>query len=98
MLVTFVAVLATGIETGILLGVVASVVMLMSKMSRPHVVEVGVGNSEHFLQRRSLRRSDDGWIFAFRIDESLYFANSSFLQSYVMEQVANRPDIQSGCY
>jgi SulP family sulfate permease len=96
LLVTFVAVLATGIETGILLGVVASVVMLMSKMSRPHVAEVGrVGNSEHF---RNVDRYDvqmTAGVFAFRIDESLYFANSSFLQSYVMEQVANRPDIQS---
>lgn len=96
LLVTFVAVLATGIETGILLGVAASIVMLMSKMSRPHVAEVGrIGDSEHF---RNVDRYDvqmTAGVFAFRVDESLYFANSPFLQSYVMEQVVERPDIQS---
>lgn len=88
--------LATGIETGSLLGVVACVVMLMSKLSRPHVAEVGrIGNSEHFrnVDRYDVQTTASG--FAFRIDESLYFANSPFLQSHVMKQVANRPDIQS---
>jgi len=96
LMVTFVAVLSTGIETGILLGVAASIVMLMSKMSRPHVAEVGrVGNSEHF---RNVDRYDvqmTPGVFAFRVDESLYFANSPFLESYVIECVSGRPDIES---
>ncbi|MCA9158464.1 MAG: STAS domain-containing protein [Planctomycetales bacterium] len=96
LLVKFVAVLAAGIETGIVIGIVASMVMLMSKMSRPHVAEVGcVGDSEHF---RNFDRYDvqlTAGVFAFRVEDSLYFANSPFLQSYVMEQVSKRPNIRS---
>jgi sulfate permease, SulP family len=96
LLLTFIGVLVTGIDIGILIGVVAAVVMLMWKMSRPHVAEVGrVGDSSHF---RNILRHDvkltEG-ILAFRIDESLTFANAPFLESYVREQVADRPTIKS---
>lgn len=93
--VTFAGVLATGIETGILIGIGTTVVMMMGKMSRPHVAEVGrLGRSEHF---RNVLRHDvqttEG-ILAFRVDESLNFANAPFLQSYVMEKVAERPKLK----
>ena len=94
--VTFVAVLASGIETGILIGIGTTIVMMMGKMSRPHVAEVGrLGNSEHF---RNVLRYDvqtTKGVLAFRVDESLNFANAPFLQSYVMEKVAERPEIKS---
>jgi SulP family sulfate permease len=96
LLVTFVAVLVTGIEIGILVGVAATIVTLMWQMSRPHVAEVGrVGDTEHF---RNVLRHDvhlSEGVFAFRVDESLNFANAPFLESYVMEQVSDRPDIKS---
>ncbi|MFT5304154.1 MAG: SulP family sulfate permease [Mariniblastus sp.] len=96
LLVTFVAVLGLGIETGILIGVAATIVMLMWNMSRPHVAEVGrVGDSEHF---RNITRHDvnltDG-VLAFRVDESLNFANAPFLESYLHEQISQRPEIKS---
>lgn len=96
LLVTFAAVLGTGIETGILIGVATTIVLLMWKMSRPHVAEVGrVGHTEHFrnVNRHEVRLTEG--VLAFRIDESLNFANAPFLYSYVMEQIADRPDIKS---
>lgn len=96
LLVTFFAVLATGIEIGILVGIAATVVTLMWKMSQPHVAEVGrVGDTEHF---RNVLRHDveltEG-VLAFRVDESLNFANAHVVESYVMEQVSDRPEIKS---
>ena len=94
-LVTFIAVLAMGIETGILMGVVSTIAMLMWNMSRPHIAEVGrLGNSEHFrnIERHNANQLDG--TFAFRIDESLNFANAPFLESYLQEQLADRKDIQ----
>ena len=96
LLITFFAVLATGIEIGILVGIAATVVTLMWKMSKPHVAEVGrVGDSEHF---RNVLRHDveltEG-VLAFRVDESLNFANAHVVESYVMEQVSDRPEIKS---
>ena len=96
LLVTFIAVLIVGIESGILAGVAVTVMTLMWKMSRPHIAEVGrVKNTEHF---RNILRHDvelTKGVLAFRIDESLNFANSPFLESYVTEQVADRSDIKS---
>jgi SulP family sulfate permease len=84
-----------GIESGILAGVVTTFVVMMWKMSRPHVAEVGrVGATEHF---RNVKRFDvltSPGVFAFRIDESLSFANAGFLLAYIMEQLADRPTIR----
>ena len=94
LVVTFIAVLSTGIESGILVGVVTTVVLLMWKMSRPHVAEVGrLGTTEHF---RNVKRYDvqtTPGLFAFRVDESLNFANAPFLHTYIMEQIADHPSI-----
>lgn len=96
LLITFFAVLGLGIETGIFIGIISTVVLLMWKLSKPHVAVVGrVGDSEHF---RNVLRHDvqltDG-LLAFRVDESLNFANAPFLESFVLKQVADQPDITS---
>jgi len=94
--VTFLAVLAMGIETGILTGIIATIVMLMWKMSRPHVAEVGrLGESEHF---RNINRYDVRLVrglLAFRVDESLNFANAPFLHFWLLDRISERPEIKS---
>jgi SulP family sulfate permease len=94
MTVTFLAVLMLGIETGILVGVTSTVIMLVWNVSRPHVAEVGrVAGTEHF--RNVLRHEvvcvPD--VLAFRIDESLSYSNAPFLNAYVYERIADRPEI-----
>jgi SulP family sulfate permease len=96
LVVTFVAVLALGIEQGILAGVVATVVLQMWKTSRPHVAEVGrVGRSEHFRNIRRHGTQPVPGLLAFRVDESLNFANAPYLESWLIEQISSRPDIRS---
>jgi SulP family sulfate permease len=93
---TFVAALAGGIESGILVGVVTSVVLMVWKMSRPHVAEVGrVGTTEHFRNVNRYEAQTTPGVFAFRVDESLNFANAPFLDAYIMEQIADRPTIRN---
>ena len=95
LIVTFVAVLAIGIERGILVGVIATVMMLMWKMSRPHVAEIGrmpCGNGFRNVRRYDVQTTRG--VFAFRVDASLTFANAPFVESYIIEQVAERPDIR----
>jgi SulP family sulfate permease len=96
LLVTFVAVLALGIETGILIGIATSVVLMMWKMSKPHVAILGrVGNSEHFgnVMRHEAELTEG--VLAFRVDENLNFANAPFLESYIMEKISDQPEINS---
>ncbi len=95
MLITFAAVLGIGVETGILVGVVASLVLYLWRTSRPHMAVVGrVGQSEHF--RNVLRHpvTTCPHVLAVRVDESLYFANTKYLEDQLLALIAERPDVR----
>ena len=92
----FVAVLATilltllfGVEIGVACGVLASIMLLLYRTSRPHIAEVGlVAGTEHF---RNVERHEvitPPQILSIRVDESLIFANASFLEEHIYQQVA----------
>jgi sulfate permease, SulP family len=90
--ITFLAVLAVGIEAGIVVGFLASVVFYLWRTSRPHIAEVGrMGDSEHFrnVKRHSVQTCTG--VLAIRIDESLYFANTKHLEDYLIQAVADHP-------
>jgi len=85
MLVTFGATLALGIEAGILVGVVASLGLLVYRMSRPHVAEMGrLPGSRSF---RNVNRHPEAvrpeGVAVLRIDASLTFANAQLLRDRV---------------
>jgi sulfate permease, SulP family len=93
--ITFAAVLLAGIETGIVIGVLVSLVLYLWRTSRPHIAVVGrVGESEHF--RNILRYPVKTYphVMAIRVDESLYFANTKYLETYLRKAIAEHPDIQ----
>ncbi|MEB3288984.1 MAG: solute carrier family 26 protein [Leptolyngbya sp.] len=90
--ITFWAVLLMDIQTGILVGLVASIAFYLWRTSRPHMAEVGrVGNTEHFrnIKRHEVQTYES--VLAIRIDESLYFANTKYLEDYLIQAVANHP-------
>ncbi|MEY3298343.1 MAG: hypothetical protein RLZZ597_1603 [Cyanobacteriota bacterium] len=90
--VTFWAVLLMDIQTGILVGLAASIAFYLWRTSRPHMAEVGrVGDTEHFrnINRHEVQTYES--VLAIRIDESLYFANTKYLEDYLMQAVANHP-------
>ena len=91
MAATIMIVLLVGIETGIIAGVTLSLLLFLWRTSRPHMAIVGqVAGTEQF--RNVLRHPviTDPEILSIRIDESLYFANSRFLEDVIYDQVAAR--------
>ncbi|WP_430462103.1 SulP family inorganic anion transporter [Thalassolituus sp. LLYu03] len=93
--ITFVAVLMTGAESGILLGMGLSLALYLKRSSEPHIAEVGrVGSSDHFrnvLRHQVTTRPD---VLLVRIDENLYFANSQYLLDYVSQRLCDKPSVQ----
>ncbi|WP_147124230.1 SulP family inorganic anion transporter [Shimia ponticola] len=92
---TFISVLTLGIELGIVVGAGLSIVLYLWRTSRPHMAVVGrVGDTEHF--RNVLRHEvkTDPAILAIRVDESLYFANTAYLEDEILARVSDSPDIK----
>lgn len=95
LLITFVAVLMVGVESGILYGVASAMLLYIWRTSRPHVAIVGrLADSE--IYRNIQRYEVQTWpsIIAMRIDESLYFANTKYLEDTVLQQIAENPEIK----
>ncbi len=95
LLVTFGAVLLVGIETGLLVGILSALVLYLYRTSRPHIAVVGrIENTEHF--RNVLRHTVHTCphVLTVRVDESLYFANTQYLETYVLNAVADNPAIE----
>ena len=94
MAATIVVVLGVGVETGILVGVAASVFFFLWNSSRPHMAVVGqVPGTEHF--RNVLRHNvvTCEKVLTVRVDESLYFANARYLEDAIYRLVADHPKV-----
>lgn len=91
---TFVATLWLGIEEGILVGVVLSVILVVQQASRPHVARLGR------LPDSTTYKNLDRWpnatepdkIAILRVDASLFFGNVEFLWDTVMLLLEKRSD------
>jgi sulfate permease, SulP family len=93
--IAFAAVLLLGIESGIFAGVAASLVIYLWRTSRPHIAIVGrLGDSE--IYRNVERYEVQTWpdVVAMRVDESLYFANTRYLEETILRVVAERPAVR----
>lgn len=91
---TFIAVLSLGVESGVLMGIAISFILLIRSSSKPHIARVGrVGDSEHFrnVERHDVKTSPS--VLALRVDESLYFVNTRYIESYVLNQIADSKEI-----
>lgn len=88
--ITFLAVLTLGVEPGVLLGIAVSFVLLIRESSRPHIAVVGrLGDTEHFrnVERYPLAKASPQ-VLAVRVDESLYFVNTRYIEAFVLNRVA----------
>lgn len=94
-LLSFVMVLISGAEKGILLGMLLSLVLYLKRTSMPHIAEVGrVGNSDHFRNVLHYKTNTHPEILLIRIDENLYFANCQYLQDIIMQRLNARQGIK----
>lgn len=92
---TFLTVLATDAEHGIAVGMVISLIIYLRRTSEPHIAEVGrYGCSDHFrnVQRHHVTTCPE--VLMIRIDENLYFANSRYLEDFVLQKTRSNPAIR----
>lgn len=95
MAATILGTLFLGVEIGVVAGVVLSLLLHLHRTSRPHMAVVGnVPGTEHFrnVERHKVTTSPD--ILSVRVDESLYFANSRYLEDRIAALVAGRPELR----
>ncbi|MCE8018117.1 sulfate permease [Halomonas sp. MCCC 1A17488] len=87
--------LGHGVESGILAGVGLSLALHLYNTSRPHSAVVGrVPGTEHFRNVKRHRVETDPRLAILRVDESLYFANSRYLEDLVMSLAAREPGLE----
>lgn len=92
MLATFVFTLSLGIEEGVMIGVVLSIISIIYNTSKAHVAVLGqLPNTTHF---RNVKRFEnavqfDG-VLIFRFDAQLYFGNVNYFKNTITELVSNQ--------
>lgn len=96
LLITFAATLLIGIEQGILVGVVFSLVLFIWRSAYPHTTEIGYLPEEDVF--RNVDRYPEAQTFpntlVVRVDASLYFANAAFWENWLNEAASDRPDLR----
>lgn len=90
LIVTFLSTLIFGIEYGILIGVVLSLIILIFRTSKPYVVELGKVPNSNFYRNKSrfndVLIEDD--ILVYRFDAQLFYANSTYFRD-TLEEMAD---------
>jgi sulfate permease, SulP family len=92
---TLLGVLILGIEKGITLGILLTLVSQLRKSSHPHIAVVGrVPKTEHF--RNIKRHSVETWhhLLLVRIDENLTYANINYVEDYLTDELNRQPNIK----
>ena len=93
--VTLLGVLVLGIEEGLALGIVITIISYLRRTSLPHIAVVGrINNTEHF--RNIQRHQVETWsnLALIRIDENITFANVSFITDFIEAEISKRSDIK----
>ncbi|MFC4625010.1 SulP family inorganic anion transporter [Daeguia caeni] len=95
MAATIIVTLLWGVEPGVVAGVALSLFLHLYRTSKPHMAIIGqVPGTEHFRNVERHQVLTDPQILSIRVDESLYFANSRYLEDRIAELVAQRPDVR----
>lgn len=92
---TFFGVTCIDISTGLVIGIILTFILLLWRISRPHIAVIGlVEGTQHF---RNVSRYDvltAETIASFRIDENLNFLNAHVLKGYIITELSHNPQIQ----
>ena len=87
--------LLAGVEMGVIAGVGVGLLLYLWRASRPHAAIVGrVPGTEHFRNVERHKVLTLPHLLTIRVDESLTYLNARWLEEYVLEQVAERPDLR----
>jgi len=95
MAATILITLFFGVEQGVVAGVGLSIALYLYRNSRPHMAIVGiVPGTEHFRNIDRHKVVTGQQVLTLRVDESLFFANSRFLEDKIYALAADRPNIE----
>lgn len=87
--------LLAGVEPGVIAGVGVGLLLYLWASSRPHAAIVGrVPDTQHFRNVERHKVITLPHILSIRIDESLTYLNARWLEEYVLERVAEKPELR----
>ncbi len=93
---TFITTLAIGSEQGILIGMAFSLLVFIWRSSYSHTAELGYLEKEHIF--RPIERYPPEKTYTeeliLRVDASLYFANTVFLDDLLRKRIVERPEVK----
>ncbi|MFZ2619960.1 MAG: sulfate permease [Alphaproteobacteria bacterium] len=87
--------LLLGVEVGIAVGVLLSIGFFLQRTSRPSIVVVGrVAGTAHFRDAAHHDVQIHESVLMLRVDMSLYFANASFVEEFILRQLVQNPQLK----
>lgn len=95
MWITFFGVIFIDISTGLIIGIVSTFILMLWRISRPHIAVVGlIEGTQHFrnVQRHQVVTSEH--VLSLRIDENLTFLNANAFKGYLINQLSSHENIQ----
>lgn len=95
MWITFFAVVCIDISTGLMLGILSTFILLLWRISRPHIAQIGlVKGTQHFrnIQRHHVLTSP--YVLSIRIDENITFLNAQTLKGFLVNAVSQYPELK----
>lgn len=95
--ITFIATLTVGIVSGILVGIVLSLLLLVYRTSRPHIAElVRVGKTDIFKNKNRFEDTEERKdILIVRFDGQLYFGNQQYFRQEINHLIREKgPDLK----
>lgn len=95
MIATFLGVTCIDISTGLIIGIVLTFILLLWRISRPHIAVIGlIEGTQHF---RNVSRYDVETIptiASFRVDENLSFLNAHVLKGYIITELSHNKAVK----
>ncbi len=91
-MLTFLGLIAFGVEKGILIGVVFSLGSYFWRASHPHIAVVGrIAGTEHFRNVERHQVETHSTVLTLRVDESLFFGNVQEVEDIIHTKIASNP-------
>ena len=88
---TALAVLALGVEMGLLLGVLVSIAFFLRNSSQPVITQIGrLGDSQQFRSAKRYPVTLHTHVLALRVDENIFFANAAQIEERVVGRALRR--------
>lgn len=94
MWITFLGVVCLDISTGLIIGMISTFILLLWRISRPHIATIGlVEGTQHFRNVERYRVQTAPQVLSMRIDENLTFLNANIFKGELINAVSQQPEL-----